>query len=143
MWRAYKRVYVALHISDCCCIMNGDICSFHWISRWLKTKYLTPDVSWTFLMSFQFEKPGYTLLFLNLNNKKNFSWYLVFSLLSVRWKEQTYGVDIVIQQTPFSGTVSFWKSNLEIVFCSCLRELGKQVTNTWKKLWAWYKSRQL
>ena len=26
---------------------------------------------------------------------------------------------------------------------SCLRELGKQVTNTWKKLWAWYKSRQL
>ena len=26
---------------------------------------------------------------------------------------------------------------------SCLRELGKQVTKTWKKLWAWYKSRQL
>ena len=26
---------------------------------------------------------------------------------------------------------------------SCLRELGKKVTNTWKKLWAWYKSRQL
>ena len=26
---------------------------------------------------------------------------------------------------------------------SCLREVGKQVTNTWKKLWAWYKSRQL
>ena len=26
---------------------------------------------------------------------------------------------------------------------SCLRELGKQVANTWKKLWAWYKSRQL
>ena len=26
---------------------------------------------------------------------------------------------------------------------SCKRQLGKQVTHTWKKLWAWYKSRQL
>ena len=45
------------------------LCSFRWIDRWLKTKYETPNVSWSFLLWSQFEKI-----------RRNFSWHLVFRI---------------------------------------------------------------
>ena len=61
-------------------------CSFHWNGRRLKTKYLTPNVSRNYLLSFDFEKRiGCPLLFSNCDNIKKL--HIKFGHQSIQWKE--------------------------------------------------------
>ena len=68
-------------------------CIFHWICRWLKTKYQTPN---TYQLKFFVVITIYYVMSLNATTTKYFGWhlaftkYLVFSHWLIQWKEHKY-----------------------------------------------------
>ena len=75
-------------------------CSFHWISRWLKTNHQTPNFNHIFLFFSQFWKikvSSCLLSFWTATITKHFGWTLVFSIwfLVIGYfneKSNTYGI---------------------------------------------------
>ena len=101
---------------------------------------------------------GYRLITIVVNHYKN--WKAKLEIVSCCY----YCLDLPWEKF-FQVWVTFFPSSWEQEYCvekklckfeavsrefvtfsrhySCLKELGKKVTNTWKNFWAWYKSRQL
>ena len=135
-----------------------EICSY--LTRiWPQMRYIWWLLFYFFSSKLVFKSPNYVKKTLNVEKTEDFTFsrvwivFCCYNCLDLPWEKF------------FQVWVTFFPSSREQEYCvekrlckfeavgrefvtflrhySCLRELGKQVTNTWKKLWAWYKSRQL